>query len=254
MLLSLALAASLQAQTSADLIHTVGSGETLTTIANAYGLTLERLLSLNGLDPEAYLQIGQKLLVNPAAEASASPTPTAAVAEASTPAPAPIIEADAPPRAPAQLDTALCVAVYQDDNQNGRRDPGEPYLKDGEIRLLDAAAAEATRYRSDGLSEPHCLRGLAPGQYQLEGVAPPGYGLTSAARLDIDLRAGGLVQVDFGAKLGLAAFALPTAPPEIAANALEPDLISEISGLFVLALAALVLVSGSALALFLRLR
>ena len=65
MLLCFALLTAAQAQDKEDLIHTVGPGDTLISIANNYGVTLEDLLALNSLDPDAYLQIGQRLIVIP---------------------------------------------------------------------------------------------------------------------------------------------------------------------------------------------
>ena len=53
-----------------SIIHIVQPGQTLTGIANVYGLTLQELLELNGLTLEAVLLPGDKILIKPA-----EPTP-----------------------------------------------------------------------------------------------------------------------------------------------------------------------------------
>ena len=272
LLICLSAVIVLNGQANDDIVHAVGAGETLTSIANAYGVTLNRLLTLNGLDPDAYLQIGQRLLVIPAGEITGSVDAGAtrdeaavvdssdaenAVPRSSADAPAaPVAAADAPMLNPADISPRLCFALFEDDNQNGLREPGERYLKAGTILLLDAAGSEVLTYATDGESEPFCLQDLARSIYRLEGGPPVGYGLTSSAVLQIDLSAGGKVNVEFGAKSGLEAFIMPTAelvaadlPAESAG---ESSLLRELSGIFVLAVAGAVLISGMLVSLLLR--
>ncbi|MCY3831907.1 MAG: LysM peptidoglycan-binding domain-containing protein [Chloroflexi bacterium] len=264
------LRAQAQAENGGDLIHRVKAGDTLISIAHAYGVTLDQLLSLNGIDREALLQIGQRLLVISAGElagdegeaasedAGGSETanaPAVVVAAQRWP-PAPVRDADAPMRDPADLSARLCAAVYQDENQNGLMEPDEKLLPDATILLLEAGGALRSEYKTDGNGQPYCPDELERQFYTLEAIAPPGFGLTSAASLRVDLRAGGLARVDFGAKLGLEAPAL--APPD-EAPAPEPSEaragrspLRELGGLFVLGLAGVVLFSGLAVSLVVR--
>jgi LysM repeat protein len=53
--------------------HEVQPYQTLTTIAQAYGVTIETILNLNGLQVDWPLQIGQRLLIDPG---SATPSPS----------------------------------------------------------------------------------------------------------------------------------------------------------------------------------
>ena len=53
--------------------HTVGAYQNLTLISQAYGVTVERILALNGLTIDMPLQIGQVLLIDPG---NVTPTPT----------------------------------------------------------------------------------------------------------------------------------------------------------------------------------
>jgi LysM repeat protein len=54
--------------------HTVQSYQTLSTISQAYGTTIERILNLNGIQEDWPLQIGQILLIHPG-NVTPSPTP-----------------------------------------------------------------------------------------------------------------------------------------------------------------------------------
>ncbi len=277
-MLALALGlALLQAQPEADgsIVHTVDAGDTLISIALAYGVTLDQLLTLNDLQLESILQIGQRLLVIPAPEnrderdeaevLDASGADADEATEKKTTVggnilqgdlpPAPVIEADAPLPDPADTSPQLCVAVFLDDNQNGMLERGEALLPDATIRLLDAEASEQLTYTTDGAAEPYCERNLERKQYRLEVMAPPGFGLTSGSRLRIDLRSGGRVQVEIGAKQGLAAGPLPPLAPASGDRHLSEErrsLLRELSGLFALGLAAIVFFSGMALSLFIR--
>ena len=65
-------------QADGSVIHTVSYGQSLSSIANAYLLTLKDLVSLNHIsNPNNPIQIGQKLLVRPSSTATLPPTPTA---------------------------------------------------------------------------------------------------------------------------------------------------------------------------------
>jgi len=61
-----------KADSSGKIIHEVQVYQTLTTIAQAYGVNIDRILALNGLQIDSILSIGQRLLINPG-----SVTPTA---------------------------------------------------------------------------------------------------------------------------------------------------------------------------------
>ena len=260
-----------QPEDDRDIIHTVDSGDTLISIAHAYGVTLDQLLSLNELHPEALLQIGQRLLVirapafaeeedgEPAPESGESGESSESaelvggdVASSDLP-PAPVAEADAPMRDPADIRPQLCFTVFEDHNQNGMMEPNERPLTNAAIRVLDTADVEQLRYTTDG-AEPYCERRLERALYTIEGSAPPGFGMTSAARLRIDLRNGGLVKLEFGAKRGLETASVP--PPagdmggDDGASESPRSLLRELSGLFALGLAAVVFFSGMAVSLF----
>ncbi|MFG1398482.1 peptidoglycan DD-metalloendopeptidase family protein [Roseixanthobacter pseudopolyaromaticivorans] len=142
--------------------HVVTSGETLTSVAQSYGMTRAHLAQVNGLSPDAQLKIGQTLVVPPGtagnlaqirpAPAAAKPSVVAAVpppaaAPAAAPktvvaakpatvpaAPAPVVTAATPAVAPAPAKVASAAAPAKvetaakvtpaDDADDSARTPG----------------------------------------------------------------------------------------------------------------------------------
>jgi LysM repeat protein len=72
---------------SAQASHTVSAGETLSEIAERYGLSVQRLMELNGLKDADLLQVGQRLKVPPAKNAAKPAKPTKTAKPAAKPAP-----------------------------------------------------------------------------------------------------------------------------------------------------------------------
>jgi murein DD-endopeptidase MepM/ murein hydrolase activator NlpD len=103
--------------------HAVRSGETLSSISRNYGISRSVLAAANGLDPNAQVQIGRKLVI-PGAGASVNP-----VAAAPKPAAMPAVAA-APATKPAAVASAATQAVTT----------GAPAAKPATIAAAPAAA------------------------------------------------------------------------------------------------------------------
>lgn len=255
-----------------DLLHSVEINETLTSIAGLYGVSVADLARLNNLANPDILSVGLQLVVIPAAErvayeaANAQPEATPEAERVlggglSTDelAAAPVTPADAPKINPAERKPQLCISVYMDVNDNGLPEPAEAFLDGATFWLLDATGSEVWRMTSELDSQPHCQWDLPPGSYELHASAPLSYGLTTPARLQIELVAGAKLALDIGAKQGRRTIAIPTtisppmANPESAPEA-DRSVLYGLSGFLALGLAGVVLVSGLALAFFVRAR
>lgn len=257
-----------QDSASEDLVHTVAANETLTSIAEVYGVTVSDLVSRNSLDNPDILSVGEQLLIFTAEErrqrADANPTTTPSEAApvalgaglaAEILAAAPLTPPAAPKVDLTDQHATLCLIVYADRNDNGTMEPDETLLTNATIRLLDDAGLEQQRIVS--ASPPICQRDLSPNNYQLVVSPPPGYGLTTPANWRIQLRAGSDIRLEIGARQGRQT---PSAPDVSVPEATvlpaddEPNVLYSLSGLLLLALAGLVLVSGFGLAFFVRTR
>ena len=262
----LSAAASMSAQERDDEIrYAVRPGDNLTAIALAFGVTAADLMALNGLDDEAVLQPGQSLVIvagqadDNGETAAPDDVETPPSSERPLPAidiPAPVIAADAPAFDPTGLQSTVCFAMFQDDSQNGALDANESWLAADGIRLHDETGAEISSPAAANPSQPVCVEDLTPNRYIIRAAPPAGYGLTTAPILHIDLEAGGRLWLHFGAKPGLPAWIVPTAMPDMAEAELEAErsLLMELSGLFVMVLAAATLGGGLLAALIIRIR
>ncbi len=207
----------------------------------------------------------------PTAPPTAEPTQAPPTAEPTAPAsPTPAQVADAVLLAETG---AVCVTVFEDDNQNRLRDAAEGTLPDAQI-ILSQQGSVQNQAVYDG-TDPQCIE-LPPGQYQVSASLPAGYGMTTQSEFAVIVSRGSQVQVPpFGGAPGYApepaatdASAAPDAadvvPPGAAAPKVEVkvdedeqdedvlDQLYEYSGLIVLGLAGVVLVGGGMAFLLLR--
>ena len=281
------------ADDSGRIEHIVRSGDTLAGIAVAYGITLTELLEINGLERGSVLQVGQSILIKrggdtptevPPTEEPAAETTTevaAAATEQATEVPAPTeseptaipsatpippTATDAPPAPvesganndPLALEAAICVTMFDDQNQNSLRDGEEPLLAGGEITLEPEVGGSVEQYTTDGTSEPYCFLDLETGSYVVSAVAPAGYGLRSQSLL-VNVPPGQQFSVRFSAVEGLEVASIPTPDTLMAAeadaaiqNETEAGGLSNlrnIAGIIVLGLAGVVLIAGVGIAI-----
>jgi LysM repeat protein len=302
------------ARPDGSIIHVVQTGDTIDSIAVAYGMTRQQIMELNSISDPRIIRPGQEIIIkrplptsgtsfteelpdaetaventpqgtgeNSAGQASVilptiqptgqpsqsepqddSPQPETQLSE--TAAPAPVVSVAngsvLPSSDPSTLAAAVCVLLFDDVNQNRIQEQNESLLAGGSINLSTGGAVTAN-VQTDGISEPHCFEGLAAGAYVIAASAPANYGLTSPDQLRLDLLPGTTIDVAFGAAEGVA----PVAPPpadaggivnEVRAQETDTrstvDQVLSISGLVVFGLAAVVLVAGFGLTLFMRRR
>jgi len=74
---------------------------------------------------------------------------------------------------PTPVTGTICVVVFEDHNGNGVQDPADGRLADAFITVSDERGVVA-EYLTNGFDEPHCFRGLPPGNYFISEVNPGG--------------------------------------------------------------------------------
>jgi LysM repeat protein len=190
-----------------NIVYVVQPGDSLWRIAANAGLTVEQLKAMNGLTSDI-VSVGQRLIIGQAA----APTPT--------PAPSPTIDPNAPtattsPPAgaatatPAQAAAAggtVCALIFDDVNGNGRRDDGEGPLAGGQLAVVETSTGQPVQaYLTTGAEDkPHCFENLPAAQYTISAAPPQGYNSTRANSTTLEVAAGSLSNMEFGAQRGSA--------------------------------------------------
>ncbi|MEM7111683.1 MAG: LysM peptidoglycan-binding domain-containing protein [Chloroflexota bacterium] len=189
----------------------VQSNDSLWSIAARAGLSLAELLELNGLGEDAVIQPGDRLIVG-----RVTPMPTET--------PEPTVTATLPPPTPRPTEgpnkTAVCLLAFDDTNQNGIQDADEP-LKAGVVFTVFNDAAVVGNYVTDAVSEPYCLEGLQPGNYQITRSVDANETLTTDGNWTLLLAKDAVLTQAFGSFEGTAVspidvdptVVVPTSPP-----------------------------------------
>ena len=236
--------------------------------------TEEPLIEVINTDPKRTgqpLDVGGILDLASVAVAE-NPTPTLEPT-ADTPTVTPIPIGDAPviasneviPSVDMGANTAtVCLSMFEDVNQNRYKEADEALLKDG-ILQIKLGAELVVEYETDGESEPKCFSDLEAQTYTITASPAVGYGLTTPTQLQVPLTAGSVVNLAFGTAKGIqsvpvpqggdfSAFATQTNVQQ--ASIEEPtsllDQLLGISGIIVVGIAVVIVLTGIGVAVVLR--
>ena len=121
-----------------------------------------------------------------------TPTPTITPEPTHTPTTTP-----SPSPSPTQTPVAgvIRVLAFDDRNGDGLRDAGEKLLAGARIEVANVQRTPVASHVTDGSSEPYAFRGLAPGNYVVTEVDPPGYTSSSPNQWAVALLEG--TEIDF---------------------------------------------------------
>ncbi|MCP4538223.1 MAG: LysM peptidoglycan-binding domain-containing protein [Chloroflexi bacterium] len=234
-------------------VHIVESGDTLFGIALDYNVPADQIRTLNAgsLGSNDVIVPGQELVISLPSE---TPVPTTL-----PPPPSPTPEnPDAPVTEPEENNTggaAICVLAYYDENGNSFRDDQaiEHLVPSAQFRVADdtASGTIVAQYTSDGVSEPHCFTGLAPGAYRVILEAAAGFNPSGQAEWPVAVAEGTSLDIQFGVVRGEGENPSPNESTDPATENQESDgssdsstagrvvaNLAKIGGILVLALAA----------------
>lgn len=194
----------------------VQAGDSLWSIAAKAGITLDQILEYNSLSQDDFVNVGDMLIVGygdpPGAEPEATETPEEETPE-STPEPTATAEAAAAEAAEVaeeeeeeEPSATICLSAYDDTNQNGERDDGEP-LRSAVAFTISDVERVVSNYVTDGASEPFCIEGLAPGNYNITRSMASGEVATTENGQSLALQSGDSTTVEFGSYQGAEAVA-----------------------------------------------
>lgn len=189
----------------------VQSGDSIWSIAAKAGLTLDEILELNDLDKDDFVNVGDLLIVGhgdpPGTEEEAAPEGEAAEATETeadatpTPEPATTDQEDETAAALERVEepsgASICLSAFKDANQDGARDEDEP-LRSAVAFTISDVEKVVSNYVTDGASEPFCIQGLAPGNYQITRSIASGEVITNESSQTVSLEAGQSKTLEFG--------------------------------------------------------
>lgn len=172
--------------------YEVQPGDSYWSIAARHGLTIDEIYELNNAGDGDFVQPGDLIMVGQA-EPPATPTSEAEDVDAEPTA------TQAPPtRTPTpQPETGeVCLVAYNDGNQNGQRDPGEPLKGSVAFSIYDGEQV-LVNYVTDGSNEPYCIS-LDDGNYRITRSSQPDEALTTDGEWAISVSPGSEQNFEFG--------------------------------------------------------
>jgi len=175
------------------IIYIVQDGDTPWRIAAIAGITIEELMTRNGLQSEDYISPGMELELGLAGPAVSTSEPLGEVAPTEEIATAtPIVGLG-----------EICVAMFIDENGDGSRNELEGMLEDGRVSVADVNGIVAGEYTTDLNPENedgYCFENLDSGDYNVSAAVPPDHNPTTVMSLPVRLNPGEIKYVQFGAQ------------------------------------------------------
>lgn len=171
-----------------EIVVVVQPNDSLWNIAAAAGISLQELLELNALTENDFIQPGDRLIVG---YGPPPVTPTRQLPPTATLPPPTSRPTQVPPR------TAICLTAYDDRDQDGVYEAGEPLRAAVAFTVYDETAVVAN-YVTTGENEPHCIEGLSGGAYHVTRSINPDEVLTNDGEWAIRLAPGDVAHLEFG--------------------------------------------------------
>lgn len=172
------------------IIYVVQEGDSLWRIAAIAGISVEELMSRNGIQPGDYITEGMELELGLAAPARPTEIPGAEPTEIS------------PQLSPTPISGTgeICVLLYRDENGDARLDEGEEPLANGQVSVADVSGMLAGEHTTDTDPEGYCFQDLERGDYNISAAVPPDHNPTTVMNLPLRLEPGDIKYVQFGAQ------------------------------------------------------
>jgi hypothetical protein len=185
----------------------VQPGESLWTIAARAGMSLPDLLALNNLTEQSVINPGDVLVIGYVTPEATPVTPEAGSPTATRPPPTPR-PTEPPPEA------AICLTAFNDLDRDGIHD-AEESLRSGVAFTIYNSQAVVANYITDGISEPKCLEGIAPGEYRVTRSVVSGEVLTTAGDWALNVSADSRLYQSFGSFIGDSGEIVPGNTPTV---------------------------------------
>ena len=179
------------------ILYKVQSGDTCIKIGLLNNISVEQLRQLNtNINSDcSNLQAGTLLLVGTGGPAAVSATPG--------PSPTPLPPTVTP--TPLTGTTEICVLLYGDINGDGMRQTTEPAIAGGAISVTEIKGKYSKTLETAINQDPNaypgtCFVDVPEGTYNIGAAIPDNYNPTTSLTYSLDLKAGDIDYVSFGAQ------------------------------------------------------
>ncbi len=196
------------------IIYIVQEGDTLWRIAAVSGLNLADLRDLNLLGVEDIVFPGQRLFLGLGGPAGAQPTAAPIITQGPS----------EPTNTPVPGLGTLCVILFVDLNGDAMRQEEEASLPGGAINISNrdgsvSITEDTLEHNPNSLTDDYfCTEGLNEGDYNVSVAIPEGYNPTTSLNTGLQLLAGDITYLTFGAQAGSVVIEESTPLPESTGN------------------------------------
>lgn len=172
------------------IIYIVQEGQTCIQISLLAGIPLDQLRSLNRLDENCILSVGQELLIGVGGPSGGTPTA----------GPAPTVTPGQATPTPSLGEATVCVLLYEDLNGDSLRQDTEVTIPNGAVSVTGTSGEYSQTSNTTAGADPICFEKVIQGTYNISVAAPEGYNPTTQLNYTLDIKAGEQIFVDFGAQ------------------------------------------------------
>lgn len=170
-----------------NILYTVQGNDTCLSISLRMSVDIETLRQLNNLDVNCSLVAGTQILLGriltPTPTLGPSPTPTVAL-------PTPTLY---------NGNASVCIFLFDDLNGNSTVQSGESGIPGGAVSLTKRNGVENFTGLTTGI-EDLCFPEVPEGDYVVSIALPNEYNPTTAMNFELEVKAGDVIQVNFGAQ------------------------------------------------------
>jgi murein DD-endopeptidase MepM/ murein hydrolase activator NlpD len=173
--------------------YVVQPGDSCFRVEALTGVPVAQLRSLNRLDENCTLSVGQQLKIGVGGPVAGA-TPTAGAEVTATPA--------QPSPTPSLGQAIVCVLLYEDLNGDALRQDTEVVIPNGAISVIGTSGQYSQTGKTVAGTDPVCFEKVIQGTYNISVAAPEGYNPTTQQNYTLDIKPGEQLFVDFGAQKG----------------------------------------------------
>jgi LysM domain len=179
------------------IIYIVQAGDNCISISAKTGVSIDLLLGQNPTLNCDLVIVGQQLLLGMGGPAAYTPTPG--------PSPTPTFVPPSP--TPFAGTTEVCILLFDDFNGDGLRQPTELGLAGGEVSVTDVNGAYSKTGSTVNTVDPDtaesirtCFTDVPEGTFNISMAIPEGYNPTTQITYRLNVKAGDIAYLPFGAQ------------------------------------------------------